>query len=147
MGLTGEIVRTGRPIVTDDYIQECLRRGITPGGRPGRAWMGVPLSAGDQVIGVMNVSSFDPTVTYSDEQLKIFSAIAALNEVGSVITSTLDLQAVLNLIMEKAVELIQAEAGSLVLVDQDTGDSPTGGGTGVSMTAPGSLLSPSSPCQ
>ncbi len=146
MGLTGEIVRTGRPIVTDDYIQECLRRGITPGGRPGRAWMGVPLSAGDQVIGVMNVSSFDPTVTYSDEQLKIFSAIAdqaaaildkarlyreteeraqqlaALNEVGSVITSTLDLQAVLNLIMEKAVELIQAEAGSLVLVDQDTGE-------------------------
>ncbi len=146
MGLTGEIARTGRPIVTEDYAQECLRREVKPGGRPGKAWMGVPLSAGDQVIGVMNISSFDPVVTYSDEQLKFFSAIAdqaaaildkahlyremeerarqlaALNDVGSVITSTLDLRTVLNLIMDKAVELLEAEAGSLVLVDQDTGE-------------------------
>lgn len=146
MGLTGEIVRTGRPVVTEEYFQECQRRGVTPGGLPGRAWMGVPLNAGDQVIGVMNVSSFDPAVTYSDEQLKIFSSIAdqaaaildrahlyremeertrqlaALNEVGSVITSTLDLNAALNLIMDIAVELLQAQAGSLVLVDQDTGE-------------------------
>ena len=146
IGLTGEIVRTGRPIVADDYMEECARRGVTSGGRPGRAWMGVPLNAGDQVIGVMNVSSFDPGVTYSDEQLQIFSAIAdqaaaildkarlyqemeeraqqlaALNEVGSVITSTLDLSVVLNLIMDKAVELLDAEAGSLVLVDLETGE-------------------------
>ncbi len=143
-GLTGEIVRTGRPIVTNEYLHECQRRGIAPGGRSGRAWMGVPLNAGDQIIGVMNVSNFDPGVTYSDEQLKIFSAIAdqaaaildrarlyremeerarqlsALNEVGGVITSTLDLGTALNLIMDIAVELLQAEAGSLVLVDQDT---------------------------
>ena len=146
MGLTGEIIRTERPIVTEDYTQECLRRGVTSGGRPGRAWMGVPLNAGDQVIGVMTISSFDPGVLYSDEQLRFFSAIAdqaaaildrarlyremeerarqlaVLNEVGSVITSTLDLQTVLDLIMSKAVELLQAEAGSLVLVDQDTGE-------------------------
>ena len=106
--------------------------------------MGVPINAGDQVIGVMNVSSFDPAVTYSDEQLQVFSAIAdqaaaildkarlyqemekrakqltVLNEIGSVITSTLELRPVLNLIMNKSVELLQAEAGSLVLVDQDT---------------------------
>ena len=143
-GLTGEIIRTGRPIVTEDYSQECRRRGVEPGGKPGNAWMGVPLNAGDEVIGVMNVSSFDPAVIYSDEQLKIFSAIAdqaaaildrarlyrkmeerarqlaALNEVGSVITSTLDLGAALNLIMDIAVELLQVEAGSLVLVDQNT---------------------------
>jgi len=146
VGLTGEIVRTGRSILTDDYTQECLRRVVKPGGRPGRAWMGVPLNAGDQVIGVMNVSSLDPVVTYSDEQLQFFSAIAdqaaaildkarlyqemeerarqlaALNEVGSVITSTLDLEAVLDLIMDMAAELLHAEAGSLILVDQDTGE-------------------------
>lgn len=146
IGLTGEIVRTGQPIVTDDYAQECRRRDVSPGGRPARAWMGVPLNAGDQVIGVMNISTFDPGVVYSDEQLKFFIAIAdqaaaildkarlyremeerarqlaALHEVGSIITSTLDLEAVLDLIMEKAVELLDAEAGSLVLVDQDTGE-------------------------
>ena len=145
-GLTGRIVRTGRPIVTEDYTQECLRRGVRPGGPSGRAWMGVPLSAGDQVIGVMCISSFDPDTTYSGEQLEFFSAIAdqaaaildkarlyqemeeraqqlaALNEVGNVITSTLDLDAVLELIMSKAVELLQAQAGSLVLVDRNTGE-------------------------
>ena len=146
MGLTGEIIRSGRSIVTKDYTRECLNYGIPTGGRPGRAWMSVPLNAGNQVIGVMNVSSFDPSVVYTDEHLKIFSAIAdqaaaildkarlyremegrarqlaVLNEVASVITSTLDLEAVLNLIMEKAVELLQVEAGSLVMVDETTGE-------------------------
>lgn len=146
MGLTGQIVRTQRAVVTPDYTQECLRRGIKPFGPPGRAWMGVPLSAGDQVIGVMNISSFDSGVNYTDEQLRFFSAVAdqaaaildkarlyremeesarqlaALNEVGGVITSTLDLRTVLHLITRKAVELLQAEAGSLVLMDEDTGD-------------------------
>ena len=146
MGLTGEIIRTGRSIVTRDYTRECLEYGIPTGGRPGRAWMGVPLNAGNQVIGVMNVSSFDPSVVYTDEHLDMFSAIAdqaaaildkarlyrameerarqltVLNEVGSAITSTLDLETVLSLIMEKAVELLQAEAGSLVMVDEDTGE-------------------------
>ncbi len=146
MGLTGEIIRSRRSIVTKDYTRECLRYGVSTGGRPGRAWMGVPLNAGNQVIGVMNVSSFDPAVVYTDEHLKIFSAIAdqaaaildkarlyremedrarqlaVLNEVGSVITSTLDLEAVLNLIMDKAVELLEVEAGSLVMVDETTGE-------------------------
>ncbi len=145
-GLTGQIVKSGRAIVTDDYVRECRVRGITPGGQPGKAWMGAPLNAGDQIIGVMNVSSFDPALTYSEDQLQFFLAIAdqaaaildkarlyremaerarqlqALNEVGGVITSTLDLPTVLRLIMDKAVDLLQAQAGSLVLVDQETGD-------------------------
>ena len=144
VGLTGEIVRAGRPIVTDDYVQECIRRNITPGGKPGRAWMGVPLITGDRVLGVMNVSSFEADVTYSEQQLQVFSAIAdqaasvldkvrlfkiteeraqqlaVLNEVSRSITSTLDLAAVLNAIMEKAVEILDCEAGSLLLIDEKT---------------------------
>jgi signal transduction histidine kinase len=145
-GLTGAIVRSGWPVVTDDYLAECKRRGIKPGGKPGRAWMGVPLIARDQVLGVMNVSSFDPQIRYTEEQVRIFRAVAdqaamvldkarlyqeledwnrqlaALNDVGSVITSVLDLDEVLKLIMEKAVEITQAEAGSLLLVDESTGE-------------------------
>ena len=146
IGLTGEIIRTRRPIVTDDYVQECLNRGITPGGKPGRAWMGVPLSSGDHVLGVMNVSSFDPNVTYSEEQVRIVSAIAdqaasvidkarlyrqteerarqlaVLNEVSASITSTLDLRTTLNTIMQKAVEILDSEAGSLLLADKEKND-------------------------
>jgi signal transduction histidine kinase len=146
VGLAGEIVRTGRAIVTGDYVQECEDRGIAPGGRSALAWMGAPLNAGDLVIGVMNVSSNDPAISYTSEQLRFFSSIAdqaaaildkarlyremeerarqlaVLNEVGSVVASTLDVGEVLNLIMDKAVQLLVAEAGSLVMVDQDTGE-------------------------
>ncbi|MGD1994907.1 MAG: GAF domain-containing protein, partial [Anaerolineae bacterium] len=145
-GLTGAIVRSGWPVVADDYLAECRRRGIKPAGKPGRAWMGVPLVARDRVLGVMNVSSFDPQVRYTEEQVRIFRAVAdqaaialdkarlyqdleeynrqlaALNEVGSIITSVLDLEEVLQLVMEKAVEITQAEAGSLLLVDESTGE-------------------------
>jgi len=145
-GLSGVIVRSGRPIITDDYLAECRRHGVRPGGKPGKAWMGMPLISRDQVLGVMNVSSFDPDVTYTEEQAQVFQAIAdqaagildkarlyqmmqkralqleTLNEVGGVITSTLELDAVLDLIMQKAIDLLQAEAGSLLLVDEETGD-------------------------
>ncbi|MBN1177686.1 MAG: GAF domain-containing protein [Anaerolineae bacterium] len=145
-GLTGIIVRSGWPIVTNDYRAECEQRGVQPGGKPGRAWMGVPLVAGDRVLGVINVSSFDPNVVYTPEQAKVLRAVAdqaamiiektqiyqeieerarqleALNDVGGLITSVLDLEEVLQLIMEKAVEITHAEAGSLLLMDEDTGE-------------------------
>lgn len=144
VGLTSEVVRHGKPIVTDDYMSECLQRGISPGDKAERAWMGVPLNAGDRVIGVIRVASSEPGITYSPDQLRIFSAIsdqaaaiidkarlydemevrarqlATLNEVGSAINSTLKLQTVLNLITEKAAEILDAEAGSLFLTDLGT---------------------------
>ncbi len=147
-GLSSEIIRTGRPILTDNYVAECERRGVTPRHRDGgqRSWMGVPLHADDRVLGVMRVFSHDPNVVYTQEQLQILSSIAdqaalilhrsrlyqemekrarqlaTLNEVSQTITSTLDLKSVLHLIMEKAVEILDAEAGSLLLVDDETGE-------------------------
>jgi len=141
-GLSGDIMRRGQPIITDDYVKECEKRGLSAGGRPGRAWMGVPLNAGNVPMGIMVVSDFREEVAYSPEQLQIFAAIAdqaasvldkgrlyretterarqlaALNEVGSSITSTLDLRTVLTTIVSKAMELLNAEAGSLLLVDE-----------------------------
>ncbi len=145
-GLQAEIIRSGQPIVTDDYMNECLSRGIPPGGKADRAWMGVPLAAGDQVIGVMNVSSSEPGVRYSPDQLSIFSAIAdqaasiidrawldaemqertrqlaTLNEVGGAVNSSLDMPTVLQLITEKAAEILEAESGSLWLIDLESGE-------------------------
>jgi signal transduction histidine kinase len=44
-----------------------------------------------------------------------------LNQVTRIVNQTLDLDTVLRLIMEKSLELLDAEAGSLLLVDEDTG--------------------------
>lgn len=146
VGLSSEIIRYSQPIVTNDYMSECLRRGIPPGGKAERAWMGVPLNVGDRVLGLMNVSSSDPDVTYATDQLDIFSAIAdqaaaildktwlyeememrarqlhTLNQVGSAINSTLELQTVLDMITQEAVQILQAEAGSLFTTDEDTSE-------------------------
>jgi GAF domain-containing protein len=144
VGLASEVIREGQAIVTDDYKRECEKRRVPALNKDYTAWMGVPLNTGDQVVGVMSVSSSEPTVVYSPDQFKIFSAIAdqaaaildrsrlyeemeerarqlaTLNEVGSAVTSSLDLHIVLNLITEKAVEILDAEAGSLFLTDMDT---------------------------
>jgi signal transduction histidine kinase len=141
-GLGGWIIRAGQPVVTDDYALECERRGVQAGRRPGKAWMGMPLISRDRVLGVMSVSSSDPRTTFTQEQAEFFRAVAnqaaaivdkvrlyqemekrarqleALNEVGGVITSTLELDATLRMIMRKAIELLQADSGSLLLRDE-----------------------------
>jgi signal transduction histidine kinase len=145
-GLTGDIMRRGQPIITDDYVKECERRGVSAGGKPGRAWMGVPLNTGNVPMGLMVVSDFREDVVYTPEQLQIFGAIAdqaasvldkgrlyretterarqlaVLNEIGGAITSSLDLRTVLTNIMSNALELLNAEAGSLLLVDDQRND-------------------------
>jgi signal transduction histidine kinase len=146
VALSGAVVRTGRPMITADYAEACQKRQIEAGAHPFHAWMAVPLSASERILGVMRVASTEPGVVYSREEQQVFLAIAdlaaailnkarldremeararhltALNEVGSVLTSTLNLRTVLHLIMDKAVELLAAEAGSLILVDEDTGE-------------------------
>jgi two-component system, NtrC family, sensor histidine kinase HydH len=48
--------------------------------------------------------------------------LAILNDVGHMLTSTLDLKKVLRVIMEAAVGMLQVEAGSVLLVDEQTGE-------------------------
>jgi GAF domain-containing protein len=78
-GLSPVVARTRAPLVTDDYIAECVRRGIpiyhpTDPNDAGDAWMGVPLLAGQTLLGVMVVNGKrDP---YTEEEQEVFSAIA-----------------------------------------------------------------------
>ncbi|MGB9723631.1 MAG: GAF domain-containing protein [Chloroflexia bacterium] len=131
-GLSSEIVRRRQPIVTDDYLTECARRGVPPGGRPGKAWLGVPMTFRDQVIGVMVASTFESKTTYGEEEVRLLSTIAAqvagavqnarlyqescrrleelttLLQVGTQIVSTFDLSEVLNTVCREAVRLLRA---------------------------------------
>lgn len=145
-GLAAEIVRTGLPIRTDDYAAECNQRNLTPRETRHTAWMGVPLNAGARTLGVMVAASYVQGTTFTEDQAKIFWAIAdqaataldkarlfnetetrarqlaTLNEISRELSSTLDLQNLLGRIMRAAVEMIGTEAGSLFLVDDNTGE-------------------------
>ncbi len=105
------------------------------------AEMVVPLSGTDQLIGWITLSpkrSGEPyrendaiflTTLASQTAIALENAqlleaserrahqLASLNEVSRIVTQTLDLDMVLQLIMEKSLELLSAEAGSLLLVD------------------------------
>jgi signal transduction histidine kinase len=145
--LAAEVVRNGQALVTVDYVSECRQRGLIPESSGIIAWMGVPLIAGTETIGAVSLGSRDPELIYSSEQVNLLQAIAdlasgaivkarllaesqkqthqlaTLNELTRSLTSTLDLDPLLTRIMENAVEILNCEAGSLLLVDDQTGES------------------------
>ena len=146
LGLGQEIIRKGRPILTQDYLRECRARNITPSVQGIYAWMGVPLNSGAETIGSLSVGSSDATVTYTSAQLDLLQAIAdqtvgaivkarllqesqqrahqlsTLNEITRQLTSTLEQEPLLRNILENAVSILNCEAGTLFLMDEPTGD-------------------------
>ncbi len=145
--LEAEVVRGQFSIVTVDYVGECRRRGFTPESDKIHAWMSVPLNVESEAIGAVSLGTRDPSIMYTPEQVNLLQAVAdlvagaivkarlleesqkqarqmaTLNELTTSLTSTLDLEPLLNRIMESAVEIINCEAGSLLLVDEQSGES------------------------
>lgn len=138
------VARSGHSLLVENYTAEAHRRGLT-GERPGViAWMGVPLNAGAGSIGVISMGSRDQSTVYTQEQLNLLQRIAdqaagaivkarllaeserrtrqltTLNEVTRQLTSTLELEPLLSIILDSATELLSCEAGSLLLVDSQT---------------------------
>jgi signal transduction histidine kinase len=143
-GLAPDVIGKGRPIMTQDYVRECQARGLTPAFENVFAWMGVPLNAGAVSIGTLSVGSRDGATVYTNGQLNLLQAIAdqtagaivksrllkesqqrthqlsSLNEITRQLTSTLELNPLLQNILENAVGILNCEAGSLFLLDEQT---------------------------
>ena len=143
-GLNPEIIRRGRPILTQDYLRECQARNTAPETEGVFAWMGVPLNAGAESIGALSVGSHDAGIAYTRSQLNLLQAIAdqtagaivkarllhetqqrarqlgTLNDVTRQLTSTLEIKPLLQNILDSAVNILNCEAGSLFLVDEQT---------------------------
>ncbi|MFT3892354.1 MAG: GAF domain-containing protein [Anaerolineales bacterium] len=146
LGLGQEVIRRGRPILTQDYMRECQMRNVTPSSHGIYAWMGVPLNAGAETIGSLSIGSRDTTITYTRAQLDLLQAIAdqtvgtivrarllqetqqrahqltTLNDITRQLTSTLEQEPLLQYILENSVNILNCEAGTLFLMDEQTGD-------------------------
>ncbi len=147
IGLETDVVRCRRSIVTDDYDRECHNRGILPDAAGLFAWIGIPLNAGKETIGAVCLGSRDPAIAFTSDQVNLLQAIAdlvagaivkarlldesqrrarqlaSLNQVTRGLTSTLELDPLLQQILRSAVEILDCETGSLLLVDEQTGES------------------------
>lgn len=143
-GLAPEVIRKSRPVMTQDYIRECQARNLTPVLDNAFAWMGVPLNAGAESIGSLSIGSRDGGTAYTRGQLELLQAIAdqtagaivkarlleesqqrahqltTLNEITRQLTGTLELDPLLQNILENAVGILNCEAGSLFLMDDQT---------------------------
>jgi signal transduction histidine kinase len=144
-GVAGRVLALGESVAVDDYHKFSGRSKQFEEARLG-AVLGAPLRWGGKVQGVLclvhgpNGQKFRKGDIWLIELFATQSAIAlrkaqllqeahkkahqlaTLSEISSAISSTLDLHTVLNRIMSYAVELLGAEAGSLLLVghqDQD----------------------------
>ena len=146
-GLEGEVIRSQRAIVTTDYERECRTRGLLPNISGIHAWLGVPLNAGAKTIGALSLGNRNPGASYTLEQVNVVQAIAnlaagalmktqlleemelrarqmsSLNEISRSLSSTLELQLLLDRIVQSAMDILNCEAGSLLLVDENTGES------------------------
>lgn len=110
-----------------------------------RAWMEVPLRGKEGILGSLLAGYDQPHLCTAQEEelLTAFAAqatvaletahlaqkterrareLSTLYEVGQAITSSLDLDTVLDRIMHQAIDLLEVEAGSLVLVESETRD-------------------------
>ncbi len=141
--LESEVLRERKPILTDDFTYACQKWGIVP-RQDAVVWMGVPLNAGADTIGVLSLGKCDASFTYTNEQLNLLQTIAdqiagamvkirllqeteqrarqlsTLNEMTRQLTSTLEIEPLLKNILQNAADILNCEAGSLLFVDSQT---------------------------
>jgi signal transduction histidine kinase len=145
-GLFSEVIQTGKPLRVTNYIYEMKLRAAQLHFESSdlRAWMGVPLTAGRRTMGVLAAARAFTDEGYTDEQFKIFSNIGelaatsidkaslftetrrrekqmtVLNDITrQLVASESDVEKLLKLIMASSVEILDAEAGSLLLTAED----------------------------
>jgi signal transduction histidine kinase len=148
--LYSEVIRSGQPYKTENFVQEQTKResrGLVD-NLALRAWMCVPLNAGTGgALGALALGTTDANIVYTTDQVRIFSNIAdlaatalyktrlfseaekrarqmkVLNDISSRLASEFEnIEALLRIIIESSVEMLSGEAGSLLLVDESSGD-------------------------
>jgi two-component system, cell cycle sensor histidine kinase and response regulator CckA len=77
-GITEYVLRTGKPLLaTPDVFDELVRRGeVTLIGGPSVDWLGVPLVADGQTIGIVAVQSYTEGVRFTQTHVEILQFVS-----------------------------------------------------------------------
>ncbi len=145
-GLTRWVIDNRQPLLVRDMERDVLPCKPVFMGKPrmSRSWLGVPMMLGDRVIGVLVAASYQPNV-YDEEHQEILLHVAsqaavavenarlyqesrlrvreldALQQVSLQLVSSLDLSAVLRLVVRTTLELTGARDAHVFLYDEGTG--------------------------
>ena len=141
-GLSGRVAQSGEPMMVDDYCQWEGRAPVWE-GKHFRRVLGVPLKIGDRIIGVINITDDEQPGLFSEDQVRLVSLFAdqaaiaventrlfeaereqrelaeALRQATAAVSSTLDLEQILDLILEQVDRVIPNDAINIMLIDGD----------------------------
>ncbi len=150
-GITSTVIRTGRPLRIGSIEEQEAAGAISVGGSDTQSWLGVPIPAGDRVIGVVglenmqrdaysdaderllatlassmgvaleNARLFDETKRLLTETDERAAELAIINSVQAGLASNLDMQAMYDLVGDKIQEVFDAQVVDIGIVDRDDG--------------------------
>lgn len=144
-GITLEVFRTGEPLLVPDVRDPEWKDRFVDVGGDTRCEMDVPLKDGDKVLGVINLESREPRA-FDDTDLQLMKTLAGqavlavkiaqayeqemrlrkdehtLINIAKKLTQQLDFKKLWDAILLDAIENTRAKAGTLVQVDEKSGD-------------------------
>ena len=139
-GLTSQILQTREPLLLN---QEAQFAGRTVVGTPASSYLGVPIVAGDEAIGVISVQDTTQNGRFGEADSRLLATLAAnvgvaiqnarlyrdaqrqaaemtaLAEVAAEISAMLDPASVLERIAERALVLLAADTSAVFLAEED----------------------------
>ncbi|MBN1956248.1 MAG: GAF domain-containing protein [Anaerolineae bacterium] len=142
-GLTSHVISENHPLLIQNFDQE--REGLpipVVQGRAPQSWLGVPMRSGDQVVGVISVQAYRShaygeaeqqllmtiadqiavafkNATLFDETVRKSHELSTLLEAGSTLSSTLDLNWVLQALGDRLMSLTNADGCLISEWDRD----------------------------
>jgi PAS domain S-box-containing protein len=147
-GFGSYMITTQKPLLIntaqelDNFIEA---NHITRLGPSAKAWLGVPLIAAGQVVGVMAVQNYHRENVYSSRDLALFSAIAnqvaiaiqnarlfeetqqrsteltTLNQIISSASQTLDLRTLLDTVLQQTLDVFGFDGGLITMFNESRG--------------------------
>jgi PAS domain S-box-containing protein len=143
-GLTSRILLTGQPLLLNqDVADRTAELGAQVVGTAAQSYLGAPIPAGGETIGVLSVQSITEEGRFDDDDLRLLSTLAAnvgaalqnarlyqetqrravemaaLAEIGSDIASTHEMKPVLERLAARTRELLRVRDIALYLVQPD----------------------------
>ncbi len=143
-GLTSRILQTGEPLLLNqDLSFQREKLGVQLVGKESQSYLGVPVMAGKQAIGVLSVQDVEQPGRFGQDDLRLLSTIAAnvgsaiqnarlyqetqrranemavLAEIGSDIAATHDLEEVLERIAKHVMKLQKVGDIAIYLLEPD----------------------------
>ncbi len=139
--IAGQVIKRGRPVLVDNH-QNFAGRSATFQEAKFGAVMGVPLRWRERVRGILYLVHRPHGLRFNEDNVRLMeffatqsaialeksqllqetraraNQLATLMDVSAAISATLDLDVALQRVMDRAVEILNAEAGSLLLMDR-----------------------------